>query len=362
MKNVRTKTGKIVAGGMITLALTYITFLPGCKKNSETVIPTTYGPSMQVVYLTADDGSYNAAKTDTNLVNAWGIAISPNGKIWVSSEGKGVTTIYDGTGATVLAPVTVTGAAKGAKGMPTGQVYNSTTDFVLTSNNNPAKFVFCGLDGAITAWNTGAATVTVAMKDGASYTGLAIGNDGTGNFLYAADNKNGTIDVYDKNFTLTGGRFFSDPDLPAGFKPYNIQNIDGLLYVTYYAVGGGVYGSNTGNGFVNVFNPNGTLVNRFASRGPLNLPWGVAKAPAAMGLSANAILIGNFGDGHIIVYEADGTYDGQLQMNGTILAIDGLWAITTAPSTATSLDPDAVYFAAGPAGQKHGTFGYIKKM
>ncbi len=362
MKNMNKGRYGLILASLALILMASVTVLTGCKKSSMTNVPVVYGPSMQVVYLVADDGSFGASKIDTNLVNGWGIAISPTGKIWVSSEGKGVTTVYDGTGATVIPPVTVTGASKGAKGTPTGQVYNSTTDFAIPANGNASKFIFSGLDGTITAWNGGNTTYTVASKTGASYTGLAIANDGTGNFLYAADNANGVIDVYDAQFGMVSGRSFTDPSLPGGFKPYNIQYLDGSLYVTYYSAGGGIYGSNESNGYVDIYKPDGTLIKRFASRGPLNLPWGIVKAPAGLGLSANAILIGNFGDGHIVVYEADGTYDGQLQMNGNILVIDGLWALASAPASAASLDQNVVYFAAGPGGQKHGTFGYIKKM
>jgi uncharacterized protein (TIGR03118 family) len=128
------------------------------------------------------------------------------------------------------------------------------------------------------------------------------------------------------------------------------------LYVTYAP---NSY-SATGNGFVNVFSPDGTFIKRFASLGSLNFPWGIAMAPISFGFGQNIILVGNFGDGTISIFDQNGNSKGQLQSNGTPISIDGLWALSTAPATATNLDQTVVYFTAGPSSGAHGLFGYLK--
>ncbi|HTX89283.1 MAG TPA: TIGR03118 family protein [Bacteroidales bacterium] len=363
MKKLGTKYTGITSMAVFTVLLAAALAGSGCKK-SKTTTPmiTTYGPSMQIVYLVSNVSGFGAANIDPNLVDAWGIAISPNGRLWVSSAQKGLTTIYDGTGATVLNPVTVSSATRGAAGAPTGVVYNGTTDFMIPSAGAAAKFIYAGGDGSVSGWSSGDSTVVVATKSGAVYTGIAMANDGTGNFLYLANYGAGTIDVLDSKFNFVSGKSFSDPSIPTGFNPYNVVNIGGMLYVAYAAVPNGPFEIGGVNGYVNIFNPNGTLVKRFAGGTNLFSPWGITPAPDAMGLGSNMILVGNFLDGHISVYDADGNYKGQLQSGGTIITIDGLWALTEAPSGASSLDQTAIYFAAGPQFETEGAVGYFKKQ
>ncbi len=159
---------------------------------------------------------------------------------------------------------------------------------------------------------------------------------------------------------------FTDPSLPAGYAPFNIQAIGDKLYVMYAKVGVGAEEPGPGNGYVSIFNTDGTFVERFVSRGQLNAPWGVAKAPAGFWGEGeenpeNAILIGNFGDGRINAFDADGNFLGQLRMHGNPIVIEGLWAIMFAPASATAIDPNKLFFAAGPGGEEHGLFGYIHK-
>jgi len=266
----------------------------------------------------------------------------------------------------VLAPVNIPTHGATTGGVPTGQIFNGTTAFKLL-NGNPGRFLFAGIDGIISGWNGGAAAITMVDRNGTSvYTGLAIGWVATDTFLYAADFKSGRIDVFDRTYTFIPGTF-TDPGLPAGYSPFNIQNIGGLLYVTYAQPdpATGTEKKGAGLGIVNVFNTNGTFVKRLVSNGALNAPWGIAQAPAGWLTQAPAstvILVGNFGDGHINAYDASSnTWLGTLQSNGTIITIDGLWAISFAPTTATTINADWLFFTAGPGGGTKGLFGYVAK-
>lgn len=286
-------------------------------------------------------------------------------KIWISANHSGSTVIYDNNGATALAPINIPLGAVPNGASPTGAIYNSTSDFIIPGKGK-SLFVFSTEDGILSAWNssTGTSTMTVADRssNGAVYKGIAMANDGGANFIYASDFHNGKIDVFDNNFAFVTTKPFTDPTMPAGFSPFNIQNIGGQLYVTYAKQKAPEYKddqSGVGNGYVDIYTPAGTLVKRFASQGTLNSPWAIAQAPAAFGQVANAILIGNFGDGLINVYDPNGTYKGQLMESATTtLSIPGLWAFTF--DNVAPADPNQLYFTAGPAGESHGLFGYVK--
>ena len=260
--------------------------------------------------------------------------------------------------------IPLNGEANGAS--PTGVVYNSTTNFVIPATGQPAKFIYVSEDGIVAAWNTGDTTITVADRSGADavYKGIAIANDGTANFIYVSDFHNAKVDVFDQSFHYVTNKTFTDPNMPAGYAPFNIQNIGGQLYITYAkqkAPDNADDEKGAGNGYVDVYKPDGTLVKRFASQGTLNSPWGIAQAPPGFGQVANAILIGNFGDGRINVFDANGNYQAQLQSNGTPISIDGLWAITFPSSTTGGLDLNTLYFTAGPQSETYGLFGYLRK-
>jgi uncharacterized protein (TIGR03118 family) len=314
------------------------------------------------VNLVASNNTYSGARVDPNFINGWGIAFSPTGNAWISSEGAGTSVIYNKEGAQVLAPVTIPTASASTGGSPTGQVFNATADFVLPGGN-PAKFIFAGTDGVISAWNAGGAAVKVIDGSATSvYTGIALAADGGNNFLYAANFKLARIDVFDKNFAAVS-KPFADPSLPSGFSPFNIQNIGGQLYVMYAKVdeATGEEAKGAGLGYVDIYNPNGSLVKRFASQGMLNAPWGIAQAPAGfLDNHGSAILVGNFGDGRINAYDTDGNLMGSIMANGSPVQIDGLWAISFAPSTATDVDPNWLFFAAGPNDEQDGVYGYLK--
>jgi uncharacterized protein (TIGR03118 family) len=307
--------------------------------------------------LVSDTAGYGAAKIDPSLKNAWGLAVNPTGIVWISANHTALSTVYDKTGATLRPPVTIPSVNAGDPGAPTGIVFNGSTDF------GGNKFIFAGEDGVITAWAGGNAAVKVADRSaaGAVYKGLAIATDGGASFLYAANFKGKKIAVFDSNFNLVTTKPFADTSIPADFGPFNIQNIGGMLYVTYAKLKGPDNEDDEagpGNGYVNIFKPDGTLVGRFASKGTLNSPWGITHAPAGFAGNVETILVGNFGDGRINVFDLHGNFKGQLQNNGQLIGIEGLWAIDFLNPSATNTDP--LYFTAGPHDESHGLFGFLK--
>jgi uncharacterized protein (TIGR03118 family) len=317
------------------------------------------------VNLVGDNNEYNPSLIDPNLVNGWGISFPSSGPAWVSAEGTGVSNVYTGNGAIARPPVAIPGAGTSASGHPTGQVFNATSDFKLP-NGNPARFIFAGADGVISGWNSGNNAVKmVDDSPDASYLGIALASNAGANFLYVANFAEKAIDVYDANWNEVQ-KPFMDPNLPSEYSPFNIQNVGGKLYVMYAKLGAdGDEEVGPGNGYVDIYNTDGSLMNRFISRGQLNAPWGVAMAPASFwgntSEMSNIILVGNFGDGHINAYNSDGSFIGQLRSHGNPIEIEGLWGIAFAPSTSTVINHDWLYFAAGPDDETHGLFGYIRK-
>jgi len=256
---------------------------------------------------------------------------------------------------------------------------------------NPARFIFVGVDGILSAWNGGNNAQLIKNNSAsAAYTGLALAAKGGSNYLYAANFRAGTIDVWDNTFTPVSMRF-KDEHIPSGYSPFNIQAIGNWLYVMYAKVGpDGRDQPGVGNGYVDVFNTDGSLADRFAARGTLNAPWGIVKAPASfLGVTGDmedehdnsgkgnegkgkggkddgmaddsVLLVGNFGDGRINIFRQNGDFIDQLKSNGWRVTIDGLWALSFPPVTATTVDPNRLYFTAGPNDEKDGLFGYLIK-
>ena len=339
--------------GIFVVLFAFGMFFTSCKDDNN-VDPNA---SYQQVNLVASASGYNAAKVDANLVNPWGVAVGPTGAFWISSTGSNSTMIYDRTGLSLLAPISVGGE-------PTGVVYNSSADFVIPSTTLVSKYIYVGEEGTIRSWSTGATSVEIANNStgGAVYKGVAIGTDNGDNFIYVANFGEGKIDVWDKNFNSVTSKPFIDPNMPVGFAPFNVKNIDGKLFLTYAKQSPDKYDdvSGSGNGFVSIFNTDGTFVKRFASQGTLNSPWGIAEAPNDFDQGTNAILIGNFGDGRINVYTKDGAYKGQLKDGDTPITIEGLWSLTF-PSNGNPVgDQYQLFFTAGPDNENDGLFGYIK--
>jgi len=301
-----------------------------------------------------------ASVVDANLVNPWGLAFGPTGVLWVADNHTGTSTLYDadGTAHSLVVSIPTSGAATG--GEPTGTIYNGTGDFPIGSAGT-SLFIFVGEDGIVSAWNatTGNAQVVADRSSaGAVYKGLAIAANGSSNFLYATDFHNNAIDVFDSNFQYVTS--FTDSTLPTGYAPFGIRTINGKLYVTFakqLAPDNEDDDPGPGNGYVDVFNADGTLSKRFASNGALNAPWGIVVAPSGFGSLGGDILIGNFGDGHIGVYDAtSGAYRGDLRgTSGSAIAIDGLWGLEFGPATT----PMALFFSAGSSGETHGLLGTL---
>ena len=320
------------------------------------------------------DGAVPADLVDPSLVNAWGLVASSTSPWWVSDNGTDRSTLYNGnTGAKLGLTVTIPGGA------PTGVVFNGGAGFVVASGaaSGAARFIFASEAGMITGWNPGvpAAGSTQAQvavdnsPSGAIYKGLAIATTSSGgNRLYATNFHAGTVDVFDAQFHPVAAAF-TDPDLPAGYAPFGIRALGGVIYVTYALqddekeddVAG------VGHGFVDAFDLDGNLLHRVASMGRLNSPWGLAMAPAdSFGKFAGDLLVGNFGDGGINAFDPNTILgDGQLQPQGQLhgaggqpIAIDGLWAIDFGNGAAAG-PKHVLFFTAGPLGEQHGLFGTL---
>lgn len=323
---------------------------------------TTTAANSYVQHNLVSDIAGTADVTDPHLVNPWGLSESAASPFWVSNQGNATSTLYNGSGTiTPLVVAIPAGATKQAATGPTGQVQNSSTGFVM-ANGKPASFIFDTLDGTISAWNGGATATVMVDKSstGAVYTGLAIFPGGP--MLYAANFSSGKVEVYDTSFkptTVAGG--FVDPNLPAGYVPYNIWNLGGKLYVTYAmnpSNNGPVIGA--GNGIVDQFDTNGNLLQRLVSNGALNAPWGVAIAPSTFGAFGGALLVGNFGDGKINAYNlTTGASMGTMQNPaGNPIVISGLWALLFGNGK-NGGDQNTLYFTAGIQNEAHGLFGSL---
>ncbi|HEY3267902.1 MAG TPA: TIGR03118 family protein [Armatimonadota bacterium] len=323
-----------------------------------------------------------ALNTDPNLVNPWGIAFSPRGPIWVSDNGAGVSTVYDAIGNPLpseSAPLVVTipppaGSPSDTTSAPTGTVYNDSSDFVVSAGgkSGPARFLFATEDGTVAGWNGSVDGVSAVLAfdnsaSGAVYKGLALGNNAAGGHIYLTNFHAGTVDVLDTGFhevTLPG--MFHDPNLPAGYAPFGIQNVGGKLFVTYALQDGDQHDdvSGPGHGYIDVYDTNGMLLKRFASGGNLNSPWGIAAAPRSFGPLGGSLLVGNFGDGRINAFDmSTGASRGPLRdSRGRPIAIDSLWGIAFGPSSGNRGHDDAspLYFTAGIAHEDHGLFGAIE--
>src|SRR5256885_5806937 len=302
---------------------------------------------------------------DANLVNAWGLAASARSPWWVGDNGTGVSTLYDKDGNAIPLVVTIPSASGSDKGTPTGVVFNGTPDFQLSSGN-PAFFLFATEDGTISGWNpnfdpTNAAIKVNSSADGAVYKGLTLASAGGANFLYAANLHAGTVDVFDKDFMPHnfGPRAFVDGSIPQGYAPFNVQEINGVLVVTYAKQNADRHDdvSGKGHGFVRVFTADGQLLRRLQHVAALNSPWGVSLAPKGFGKFSRHLLIGQFGSGAIAAYDLNGRFDAVLQdESGLPLRIPGLWAIRFGNGAAAG-PPNVLYFTAGPFDEAHGFFG-----
>src|ERR1700692_505224 len=255
------------------------------------------------------DGSVPATITDANFINPWGVT---NATFWINTQGTGFDYVISPTNFPPFTPpaapaiafkISIPAASGGttATGLPTGAASTgAATGFVLP-NGTKATFLFASLDGIITGWNsklgTAGAVAQVAINNsaaGAVYTDMALVTNTNGTYILATNfGKGVAIEVYDSAFApakLAGS--FTDPTLPAGYVPYSVHVIGTQVFVTYAlraATGGPTVAP--GNGMVNVFDANGNFVaHAVVPGGNLNAPWGVAVAPATLGIFGGDVL------------------------------------------------------------------------
>jgi uncharacterized protein (TIGR03118 family) len=370
---------------LVFIAALVVVFLPARLKapaaaqQSTVVIPDIpsipAGQAYRQTNLISDIPGLGAIQ-DPFLVNPWGVTLTASSPFWVSNNGTSTTQLLRGdvSGSPFALnpnPQTITIGG----GLPTGVVANTTSDFNITPPGGtaaPARFIFDSITGNIVAWVPALGTTTQVVKSssGRQYTGLAIGNVAAGNRLYAANFAApvpaGGIEVFDGLFgatTVTGA--FTDPTVTADYRPFNIQNLGGSLYVTYAKVGpDGRNQNGAGLGFVRKFSTDGVRDLAFAinAGGPLDSPWGLAIAPASFGVFGGALLVGNFSDNGIInaFNPVTGAFLGTLKNEaGANIVIDQLWALTFG-NGGSGGDPNTLYFSAGIADEQHGLFGSLK--
>ena len=321
------------------------------------------GPRFRVIHQVSDDPAREPALVDPDAVNSWGLALGPTTPLWVSNNGTNTATVY--SGGIGGKPVDKVRTVAIPAGPPTGVVFNDTEGFAVPGpgNDNPATFIFVSEGGDVTAWNpdTDTTTVVVAHTNRAIYKGVTLLKTDVGNFLLATDFHHARIDVFDENFNRVNlpDSFFRDRNLPEGFAPFNVLAVGEKVFVTYAkqdaAAADDVHGP--GLGFVDLFTNFGTKLRRIASEGTLNAPWGLAIAPKGFGEFSGDLLVGNFGDGRINVFDRDG-FKGQLRdENGETIVIDGLWSLL--PGTETTGGEGTLWFSAGPDDETHGLVGQL---
>jgi uncharacterized protein (TIGR03118 family) len=376
------RTGLRPGAACLPLALCFV-LVAGCHKSA--IIEADLS-DFQQVNLVANNAIYNPDLVDPTLKDAWGLAWSPTGIAWPNATTEGVSELYlvVPTPTKARAAVNIPSPTDSVGGAPIGIVFNSTKGFMLPDKAT-ASFIFDGGDGVISAWNGGAGNNAFRIANNSatsSYTGLTLASSGGQNYLYAANFKTGKIDVWDTAWNPVTWMPFHDPGIPAGYANFNIQLVSEWLFVNYAKVGAnGKQAVGAGEGFTDVYNTDGSFVRRFATRGALNSPWGVTITPTGFLNSQNVkgssesgagagkvdstqpvILVGNFGDGRINVFTESGIFLGQLQSHKQVITIDGLWALGFAPTTATTINPDWLFFTAGPAKEMDGVFGYLSKQ
>jgi len=342
--------------------------------------------------LTDGNGIVHVAKFyDPHLVNPWGVGESATSPFWVSDNGAGLSTLYNsaGTPQSLVVSIPAPGAPLGHDGAPTGLVFNiaggATGVFKVSgvtsggiATSAAAVFLFATEDGTILGWNpgvnpigfdpakAGTYAIIAVPTPHAVYKGLAIAKDAGGTpHLYATNFRAGTVDVFGGDFkpaTDLVANAFVDPNLPKGYAPFNIVPINGQLFVTYAVQDNEAHDdvAGQGHGIVNVFDLHGQLLRRFAQHGQLDSPWGIALAPPSFGNLAGALLIGNFGNGHINGYNpVTGEFVDKLRdSHGQAVVIDGLWTVMFG-NGGNGGDPKKLYFTAGPNGESDGLFGSL---
>lgn len=312
-----------------------------------------------------------AKNTDPNLVNPWGIARSTPGVFWVGDNGTGVSTLYDGDGNIIPAVFTVPppSSSKGPA-TPTGTIFNGSSDFAVAPGK-PAIFIFVTEDGTVSGWNPGANPGSAILKysdnPASVFKGATIALNGKQRFLYAANFRKARVDIFDTNFRLVrvGEHLFEDAQLPAGYAPFNIQSVGGNLYVGFAKQDAEKHDEvdGPGLGYVDVFDVNGKLLLRLQHGSFMNAPWGMTLAAQDFGSYSHDILVGQFGSGHIDVFDpVTGRFKDFLRdADAHVITIDGLWGLSFGNGASAGAS-NALYFAAGINHEQDGLFGVINVL
>jgi len=325
-----------------------------------------------------------APNYDANLVNPWGLSRSSKGPWWVSDNGTGLSTLYDGTGKKLPLVVTIPSSETSMPtGSPTGTAYNGDSTVFHLAPGKSAIFLFSTEDGTISGWNPNvspSAIIVVNHKEKSVYKGLTVANaevDGVvKTYLYAADFRKGRVAVFDSTFTpvhmryarshddddKNEGRPFEDERIPEGYAPFNVQNIGGNIVVAFAKQDDARHDEvpGTGNGYVDIFSPTGKLLLRLQHGEWFNAPWGLALASSDFGANSHDILVGQFGSGTIAVFDPiTGKFKCMLNdANDQPIIIDGLWAIAFGNGLLAG-PANSLYFTAGIDHEKNGLFGTI---
>ena len=315
-----------------------------------------------------------APVVDPNLVNPWGLSRSSGGAWWVADNGPGLSTLYDGTGKIQPLVVTIPGQNSTTPSAPTGTIFNGDGYSFQVAPGKASIFLFVTEDGTISGWNPGvspSAVIKVNHKEQSVYKGATIATaviDGKKRtLLYTADFRQGKVAVFDAEFrpvelTAAGGSFV-DATLPEGYVPFNVQNLAGNLYVTFAKQDSAKHDEidGAGNGYVDVFSPTGQLLQRIEHGAWMNAPWGMAIASGDFGIYSHDLLVGQFGSGHILVFDpVMGSYKGMLETpKNSAIVIDGLWALAFGGGPVGNGSATALYFTAGPDNEQNGLFGSI---
>jgi uncharacterized protein (TIGR03118 family) len=344
--------------------------------------------------LVSNNPDFHPQILDPLVINAWGIALRPagaGGHFWINNADSGTVTEYVGDvhGTPLfqdnLKVVTVApppGSPPGTNSTPTGQVFSGhPSDFTVSGEGitGPSRFLFVTEDGTLSGWTERSVnggferqTMSVIAVDnsaqGAIYKGLAVTDGSSNNRLFAANFGQNRIDAWDNRFqAITPPGLFSVPDgtIPKNYAPFNIQNLNGTLYVAYAQLSGipGEELKGSGLGYLASFDLNGNLLRVWEGRGLLNAPWGLAIAPSDFGEFSNALLVANFGDGTIVGY--DRTTQTQLgylrDPSGNPIMIDGLWGLTFGNGVSLG-EANYLYFTAGPNDESDGLFGKLQTV
>jgi uncharacterized protein (TIGR03118 family) len=315
---------------------------------------------------------------EPELVNPWGISHTATSPFWTSNQGTSTANLFAVNGQTSVSKVSpantngnITIPPTGGPG-PTGQVANTNTSSFLIpistgGDGNSAHFIFANLNGTISAWDTGqtAFIQPLATTAGAVFTGLAINTAQT--LLYAADGAQNRVAVFNSSFTPTslGANAFATPAAIAtlGLVPFNVQNINGNIYVTYALPGRAAeIAAPEGSGAVAIFDANGNLINTLITGSKLASPWGVALAPAGFGPFGGDLLVGNFSfiASEINAFDSNGNFVGTIPIDpGNSNTPGGLWSLIFGVGGTNGGDPNTLYFTDGIDGETHGLFAAL---